>query len=399
MKKVIYVILVTLLVALPCLAKQTDTDRELARTQDFIAATMKKGGEKISALNAYVKKFPETSSRWTKLAHYHLAVTHFQLQKYDEAVKFGDKTIKMGGLSEGEMGRLYLIMANSYGVKSASIFNKDTALTWAKKAISYAQSKKLSDVLKQAQSLKKQLSGPPPKKISPEQQIKMHYSDMEYTSAISYYQKLGASDKANPEIHKTYANSLFKAKRYDSALKEFKALYEKDKKAIFALRMGDIYAAKGKRAKANLDSAVNYYLEASLLYTKEGNSSNSKTAYKKAEYQLFEKHGFNKKIKDAQRQVNQQRSSAAKNEEAIRQLKRKIRLAERKLDRNYTRQDLAPPQYEVDKIDKMKKELRALESGAPAGAVDLGAKLEEEKKKIQAELKDLLARAKKRLGL
>jgi tetratricopeptide (TPR) repeat protein len=388
------------MIVLPCFSSgQAGTDRELARTQEYIAAATKQGKPKIDALKAYIKKFPDTTKKWTKLAYYQLAVEYFQTKDYSQAVNYGNKTIKIGPPGDGEEGRLYLIIANSYGVKSASIFNKDKALEWVGKAISFAQSKQLNDVLAEARKLKKSLSGPPPKKISPEQQIKMNYSDGDYRAAIAFYRKLGAGDKSNPEIHKTYANSLFKANQFDSALKEFEALYGKDKQAIFAVRMADIYARKGSRNKALIDKAVDYYLEASVLYNKENKSSNSKAAYGKAEYQLFEKYGFNDKIKKYNQQLKKQQSSAQKNEEAIREKKRAIRKQERHIYRTYTSQDLAAPQYEQDKLNKLKRDLRALESGATPGATDEGAKLEEERKRIKKELADKLAAAKKRLGL
>jgi tetratricopeptide (TPR) repeat protein len=399
MKKSIYVILITLLIVLPLFSGQSNADREIARTQEYIAAATKQGQAKISALKAYVKKFPDKTKKWTKLAFYQLAVESFQGQKYADAVKYGDQVLKMGSPGAGEEGRLYLIIANSYGVKSASIFNKDTAIAKVNKAISFATQKKLNDVLAEAKKLKKQLSGPPPKKISPEQKIKMHYSEDDFSQAISFYKTLGAADKSNPEIHKTYANALFKARKYDSALKEFEALYAKDTQAIFAFRMADIYTKKARRNKALTDKAVDFYIEASLLYNKEGKASNGKAAYGKAEYQMFEKYGFNAKIKAYNKKLKSQQSSASKNIAAIAALKKKLKKHKRKIEREYERNDMAAPQYEHDKTAQMEKKLAALESGAPAGGDDAGAKLQEERSKIKKDLSSKLAEAKKRLGL
>jgi hypothetical protein len=396
MKKALFVILFMALVVIPCLFGQANADREVKRTQDFIAATTKKGSEKVNALNAYIKEFPETSSRWTRLAHYHLAIGYFELKNYGKAVEYANKTLKIGSLEAGEEGRLLLVIANSYGVKSASIFNQDKALDYADKTISFAESKKLNDVLTEAKKLKRQLSGPPPKKISPEQQIKMNYSDDDFSAAISYYQTLGAADKANPEIHKTYANALFKANRLDSALKEFKAIYDNNKKATFALRMGDIYAQKAKRNNSLNDSAVNYYLEASVLYGKEGSTSNQGIAYKKAEFQLFEKYGFNKKVQALASQQRKSQASAEKNASEIRRAKYELRKLQRQIQREYV--DIDPPPYITDKVKELQKKIKALESGASPQATDEAKKLEDEKKKIQDELKSLLAKVKKQLG-
>jgi uncharacterized protein YdcH (DUF465 family) len=399
MRKLIYAILITSLLALPCFSQKADPEKEIARTQEFIAATQKKGNAKIDALKAYIKKFPETTSRWTRLAHYHLAVEHFQVKDYAGAVKYGDITLKLGSLSEGEEGRLYLIIANSYGIKSASIFNKDKALEYAQKAITFAQSKNLNDVLGEARKLKKQLSGPPPKKISPEQQIKMNYSDGDYSAAIAYYQKLGDADKANPEIHKTYANALFKASRWDSAIKEFKALLEKDKKGTYAFKAGESYAQKGKKNKSLYGDAVDFYLDAHLLYKKENSGNNAKVALSKAEYYLFEKYGFNAKIKKYNQKLQKQQSSSQKNESEIRNLKRELRKLERSIRREYEMEDLEPPRYVTDKVKELQKKIAALESGVTPQADSEGKELKEERNRIKAELNDLLKKAKERLGM
>jgi hypothetical protein len=397
MKKVLFVGLFMALVVLPGLFGQTDADREVKRTQDFIAATTKKGTEKVDALMAYIKEFPETTSRWTRLAHYHLAIGYFELKDYGKAVEYANKTLKIGSLEAGEEGRLLLVIANSYGVKSASIFNQDKALEFANKAISFSESNNLDDVLAEAKKLKRQLSGPPPKKVTPEQQIKMYYSDDDFTGAISFYQKLGAADKANPEIHRTYANALFKANQLDSAVKEFKTLYSKEKKAIYALRLGEIYTQQAKRNNSLNDSAVNFYLEASVLYGKEGNAANQKVAYQKAEFQLFEKYGFNKKVNALADQQKKSQASAEKNESQIRRLEYELRKLQRQIQREYV--DIDPPPYITDKVKDLQKKIAALKSGATPQATDEAAKLEEEKKKIQDELKDLLAKVKKQLGV
>jgi tetratricopeptide (TPR) repeat protein len=397
MKRVMFVILLLGLVVLPFLYGQADADREVARTQEFIGATMQKGQAKVDALKAYIKKFPESTSRWTRLAHYHLAIGYFELKNYSQAVEFANKTLKMGSLETGEEGRLLLVIANSYGVKSASIFNQEKALEYANKAISFAETNKLNDVLGEARKLKSQLSGPPPKKISPEQKIKMHYSNAEYSEAVSYYQSLGAADQANPEIHKTYANALFKANKLDAALKEFQALYAKDKKAINALRIADIYAEKAKKNKALDDSAVNFYLEASVLYGKEGNSSNQNIAYKKAEFQMFEKYDFNKKVKALEAQQKQSQASAQQNESQIRRAEYELRKLKRTIQRDYEMQDISPPDYLTKKVNDLQKKIRALKSGVSTQATDEIQNLEKERQRIQKELSDLLAQVKKRL--
>jgi hypothetical protein len=316
MKKLMPVILITLLIAIPCFSKQADTERELARTQEFISATQKSGAAKISALNAYIKKFPETTSRWTQLAYYHLAVEYFQTQKYSQAVEYSNKILKLGSLSEGEEGRLYLIIANSYGVKSASIFDKDKALEMANKAISFAQANKLNDVLAEAQKLKRQLAGPSPKKRTPEQQIKMYYSEGSHKALISCHAKLSPEDKNKKEIRGMYADSCLKTGRCKDALQEYKALYKKDQKGENALGIGNSLFCicmkeqkKKKQKRILLNSAADYYLEASVLYNKEDRPINAKVALSKAKeclskiYGLITKNKLNELLEKAKKRL------------------------------------------------------------------------------------------------
>ncbi len=399
MKKLIYVILVTLFIAVPFLSAQADADLEIARAQEYIAAATKSGAAKISALNEYVKKFPDTKQKWTKLAYYQLTVGYFETKNYAEAVNYGNQTLKIGAPGAGEEGRLYLIIANCLGVKGTAIFNTEKALAMANKAIDFAQAKQLSDVEDEAKSLRGKLSGPPPKTMSPEQKIKFFYANAEYNEAINYYRTLGAADKANEEVYKTYANSLLKADKIDVALKEFEGLYSKDKKATYGNRVAEIYATMAKRNKALIDKSIDYYIEASLLYTKEGNSSNSKAAYGRAEYQIFEKYGFNKKIEDYNKTLRGKQSSTQKNEGEIKRLNKEIRTFERYLYKNYESQDIDPPQFEKDKLKKLKAKLSQGGTEVTAQNTDDSAKLEAERKRITTELNGLVDNAKKRLGM
>ena len=225
----------------------------LSYSQDYDNAGMdytkalyenKTASARIAALKAYIKNYTDTSNKFVKLAYYQLALNYFENKQYSNAVKTGERTLKLGSIGTGEEARLSLVLANSYGIKSFSGFNKDKALKYVGKAINLGNEASDNDVISTAKKLKKSLTGPPPKKISPEQKIKMHYSDEEYRQAIRYYNSLGASDKKNLEIKKIYAYSLFKAKRYDTALLTFKSLYQREAKGVYPKYMGDIYSKK-----------------------------------------------------------------------------------------------------------------------------------------------------------
>jgi hypothetical protein len=395
MKKLFFLILFSGLILFPCFGQE-----DVGYTKEYIDAMQKKAGvDRINALKAYVKKYPDTGSQFTRLAYYWLSLDYFQIKNYPEAVKRGEARLKMGSFGRGEEARLNLVLANSYGIKSSPVFNKDKALKYCNKAIALAKKDNDKDVLNTAQQLKSKLTTPVGPKVTPEQKIKRHYSFEEYSEAISYYKTLGAGDKNNPEIHKVYANSLFKANRLDSALKEFQALYSKDRKAIYALRMGDIYAKKGARNKSLLDSAVRYYLEAGYLYKKEGSSSNMKVAFGKAEYQLFEKYGFNDRVKALEAKQRRNRSSAQKNEALIREKERELRILKRKIRKEYEAMNMAPPPYLEAQVEKLEKEIAALKAGgSPDDSAEVD-KLEAERTRIKKELESLKAQVKKRLNL
>ena len=52
-----------------------------------------------------------------------------------------------------------------------------------------------------------------------------------------------------------------------------------------------------KRTRSSIDQAINYYIEAGLLYQKEKNSGRQAALLKNAQYWLFEKYDYNAKIK------------------------------------------------------------------------------------------------------
>lgn len=395
----IFVILVAQLLVLPCLANQAESDIEVARTQEYIAAATKKGAAKIDALKAYIQKFPDKNVKWTKLAYYQLAVEYFTVENYTEAVKYGETTLQMGAPGEGEEGRLYLIIANAYAIKNAPTYNQDKANSMIEKAINFAKSKNLNDVLSEAKKLKSKLSAPAAPKMTPEQKFKFHYSNEEYTDAITAFKALSPAEKNNTELHTFYANCLFKADQFDNAIKEYETIYAKNKTAIVATRQADIYIQKARRNKALLDKAISFYLEAHLLYQKEGNANNSKAAYKKAEFELFEKYGFNDKIKKINQDVQKQQSSSAQNASTIRRLKYELRKEENRINKEYTNNGIEPPDFENKKLDDLRTKIDQLESGASPQVSDAASKLENDRLQIQEELKKLLADAKKRLGM
>ena len=356
----------------------------------------KTASSRITALKKYISTYTDKSNKFVKLAYYQLALNYFENKNYSNAVKTGEKTLRLGNIGTGEEARLNLVLANSFGIKSYSGFNKDKALKYISKAISLGNEASDNDVISTARKLKKSLTGPPPKKISPEQKIKMHYSDEEFKQAISYYNSLKSSDKNNSEIKKIYAYSLFKAKRYDSALTVFRSLYENDKKGVFPKYIGDIYSKKAKSNSSFHSSAAINYLEASVLYKKEGSSSNQKIAAGKAKVEIENKYGYKAKYNKYQAEIKNQKASSQKNEKAIRDSKREVRKFKSYLRKTY--RDVQAPQYELDKLEKLETKVERLESGgsSTSSGSNSGEQLLKLRKKIDAEYSSLMADAVKK---
>ncbi|MCU0285526.1 MAG: hypothetical protein MUF15_03910, partial [Acidobacteria bacterium] len=185
----------------------------------------------------------------------------------------------------------------------------------------------------------------------------------------------------------------------DAALKEFLGLYEKDRKGAYALRIGEIYAKKAEKNKANVDSAVNYFLEAGLLFQKENNPANVKVAFGNAEYQLFEKYDYNKKLKELEASQKKGAASAQKNQAAIKQKEKELRAIKKKIRTEYESMDMGAPPYLEEQVAKLESDIETLKAGGSSEDNAEIAKLDAELTRIQKELETLKANAKKRLGL
>ncbi len=355
----------------------------------------KTASARIKALRTYISTYTDTSNKFVRLAFYQLSLNYFEVKNYSRAIKTGEKTLSLGSLGTGEEARLSLVLANSYGIKSYSGFNKEKAIRYTNKAI--ALGKKVNDnkVVSTANKLKKSLTGPPPKKLSPEQKIRKYYTDDNFRGAVNFYSKLDVSKKSNEDIGKIYGYSLFKLKRYGSALTQFLKLYEKSKKGTYAKYIADIYAKKAKKSRPLYEKSASFYLEAGVLYKKEGSSGNMKIAFGKAKVMLENRYNYKSKYNNYQKQLKAQKSSSKKHSSEIRSLKKKIRDHKRYMRKTY--RDVAAPQYEYDKLQKLESKLESLESGggpSNSGASKSGEELVKLRKKIDDQYDKMLSGAK-----
>ena len=396
MRKLKTVVLIFLLAA----AFSWTQDLENAGIDYTTALTKKAGAERIAALETYVKNYPDPAQNvFTKLAYYFLTVDYYNIKNYDKAIRNGEKAISLGGMEAKLESGVYLMLGSSYGAEN----NKEKAMKWAEKAIEFAQKHSIGDIAKQAQALKNELSGAPKQPAKPLtslDKIGQLYNAKKYNEAIDMFNSFGQNDKNDEKIFEIYARSMMKAGKLDAALKEFSDAYGKNRKGINAERLGNIYLAKAEKEKKFLDNAINYQIEAGLLYQKEKNSTRQAALLKNAKYWLYEKYNYNAKISKYNATVKPVKPVVS-NDKEIKSLQYEHDKLERELARKYP--DVEMPGYEQDKLDVILKKIAKLKSGANQTENDpnaaLAQELKKEEQRIEAEFSSLMSAARKKLGL
>ena len=378
-------------------------DMENAGIDYTTALTKKSGAERIAAFETYLKNYPDPAQNvFTKLAYYWLTVDNYNSKNYDKAIRNGEKAAALGGLEAKLEASVYLMLGSSFGVKSFSGYSQEKALKWAEKAIDFSQKKDISDIARQAQALKNELSGivKPVKPLTNLEKIGLLYNQKKHEEVISLYNSFAETDKSDETIFEIYARSLMSANKLDAAVKEFTEAYAKSRKAINAERLGNIFLAKAKKDKKFYDQAINYYIEAGLLYKNEKNTPRQEALLKNAQYWLFEKYDFNAKIKKYNATVKPVKPVVS-NDKEIKKLERDLDKLERQLNETYG--DVEWPGYEQDKLDKIQQQIDKLKAGSNKPAEDNNSaaaqELMKEQQRIEAEFKTLSAAAKLKLGL
>jgi len=369
---------------------------------DYTTALQKKpGAERIAAFETYIKNYPDpVQNIFTKLAFYWLTVDNYNSKNYDKAIRNGEKAVKLGGMEAKLEAGVYLILGSSYGATG----NKEQAVKWAEKAAEFSQKNGIGDIAKQAQALKNELSGAPKQPAKPLtslEKIGQLYNQKKYDEAISMFNSFGQNDKNDEKIFEIYARCLMGAGKLEAAVKEFSDAYAKSRKGINAERLGNIYLAKSQKDKKFYVSAINYQIEAGLLYQKEKNPARQDALLKNAKYWLYEKYDYNAKIKKYNATVKPVKPVVS-NDKEIKRLQYEYDKVERELARKYV--DIEMPGYEQDKLDKIQEQISKLKtgSGQQSGEDSNSAAAQElmkEQQRIEAEFKTLSDQARKKLGL
>ena len=127
------------------------------------------------------------------------------------------------------------------------------------------------------------------------------YGARNYEGAIALYNSFGEGDKKNQTILRFTPIRSLSQPAGAQALEKFNEAFAKQKKAVSAERIAEIYAKKAKKDKKFLDDAASAYIEAGLFHKKEASSSRSDGDFQLAKFQIGEKYNFNERAKSTPR--------------------------------------------------------------------------------------------------
>lgn len=289
--KLIFTIIFTLLISTGF--TQTDyTSAGMDYTDTLVKNTTAK--ERVAGFKKYIQKYTDTGNQFVVLAYYQLTMNLFRTRNYSATVSYGNKTLQLKGLGDVEKAHLLLAMANSYAVKSASVFSIAKSRDFCYLARKMAQKTGSNKIARNAENILKQLDFTPISNMSASQKVKYYYHNGQYNKVISLYNSFSNRDKNKPAIHKYYALSLLKAEQYGRAIKELKMLFSRETTGFLSYKIGEAFAGRRPRKAENLQEAVEYFLQAGWLYSKAKQTRESMDAFRQAKHWLFEKHGYNK---------------------------------------------------------------------------------------------------------
>ena len=347
------------------------------------------------------KNYPDPAQNvFTKLAYYWLTVDNYNTKSYDKAIRNGEKAVQLGGMEAKLEAGVYLILGSSYGRQPHS---QDKALKWADKATDFRPETRHRRYRQAGQCPEERVERrpqQPAKPLTSLEKIGQLYTAKKYDEAIDMYNSFGASRQERRKDIRDLCPQLMKAGKLDAALKEFSDAYAKNRKAINAERLGNIYLAKAEKDKKFFDNAINYQIEAGLLYQKEKNSGRQAALLKNAKYWLYEKYNYNAKISKYNATVKPVKP-APSNDKEIKELQYEFDKLDRELQRKYV--DIEMPGYEQDKLDAIQAQIDKLKNrrqrAGQRSQCRPGPGIEEGRGAHRGRIQDLDRAAKKKLGL
>lgn len=131
MKKIVILMMMLLLGSILLISSP------LAQQDLYIKAVSEKDPElKIQLLKQYEQLYGETGDKYLKFIYLQLAETFFQVKNYDEAIKYGEKTLASGEIAPTNRLTLFYALANSYHTSKKDL---EKAYQYADSMIELAQ--------------------------------------------------------------------------------------------------------------------------------------------------------------------------------------------------------------------------------------------------------------------
>jgi len=321
MKRTI-VFLLTLILLLPALYS---INKE--KMEKWITIISEKDPQvKMQKLEEFQKEYGDKDDQLTKLMYLHLAITSFQVQKFDKTITYGEQSLTYKDVSDTDKLNLYLCLANAYFLTKTDL---DKAYGFAEQAITMA---KTIQSVSQSPLMATQY-------IAPALRIQTRILDSKGKDQKTTEEALAKASEAfkidksesSYKMVQTLALRLEKMGQIDQALLAYELLFQEKPSAELARAIGLIYNKKANDAKTleffkaaydlqkdpklarllgilfnkaqDIDSALNYFAEAFILFEQAGNDPDGLTQAKQTLEHLY----FNVKAKDVANQEEKER--------------------------------------------------------------------------------------------
>lgn len=366
--------------------------------ESYIKAMQAKDmAEKVKLLKEYLSTYEGQGTKYENFVYANLCLIPYSGKTPQETISYGEKALAAGGLDPLTKASVLITISGLYNTLGQ---NLDKSKRYALQAVEIGQTNKNVESATTTPAQWNRIIGLGYYTLA-QAQVKQNdntnavsaylnsYGILKDINIIKEIQKLGKTlydNKSYSDSEKAfkvcvdvlkdyasyayYAKSLYRNKKIDAALKNFKIAYQKQKSGEIAYNIGIIYASQAQNNKEVTNEAIKYLLEASFL-----SETYSEKAMKMAESLYFNQDPeYNEKVKE-------------------------IKAGQKKLDELYETFNKKFGEKEENELSTREKmDLRTLNSEIEAQKSIIES-LQEEQKEILEKFSGLLESTKKRLGI
>jgi tetratricopeptide (TPR) repeat protein len=293
MRKTILTILAITVVLAGMSPAQSDCDQLYIKAMQANAPA-----ERAKLLKEYLASCSGKGSQYENFANAFLCTGAFP-KTDQETIAYGEKALALGGLDDAIKSQIVMTLASVCNKINAN----DKTKTYAQQLIKIGQDGKAKEpeganwntligvghfLVGQAQQKSNDVAGALASyqtaySLVKDVQIlnevkkmgKAYMDAKKYADAEKVYRFLAETGK-DPDSVRVIADILVQTNRKGEALQMFKDMYAKKKSADMANNIGILLAQESKANPAVIPDAVNYLLDASLLYTNQGQAQKAR---------------------------------------------------------------------------------------------------------------------------